>query len=62
MTPQYECNENYHNQYNTGNVYQSSDRFGVIQSSDLDFTCLEGQNDSYKLQETEVDKDDDIAD
>ena len=60
VAPQYEGDHYNHNQYNAGYVNEGSDRLGVIQDIDLDFACLEGKNNSHKLQESEVDEDEEI--
>ena len=50
----------YDHQNNAGDIHERGHGFRIIQNVDLDSACLESQNDSYDLQENEVDEDDDI--
>ena len=62
VAPQNEGDEHYHHQYYTGDVYESRDGLGVVQNGDPDFAGLEGEDDADQLEETEVDKDEEVQD
>lgn len=53
---QNEVDENNGDQHNTGYVDKGSHKFGVVQNSYFDSSCLEGQDDSHQLQQTQVHK------